>query len=91
MNFDRLAFAQQVLRAMTGQRVEKTAGLLGGLARGAGRVGSWAVQHPMPAVGMALGGLGLYQVGKASVQKAKAYNAGFHPAVQQQLATPLGQ
>lgn len=84
MNFGRLAFSQQVLRAIAGR--EKTAGLAGM----AGSALGWAASNPMKAVGVGLGGLGLYQVGKASVQKAKAYNTGFHPAVQQQLATPLG-
>lgn len=88
MNYGRLAFAQQVLRAMA---AEKTAGLIGGAVNLAGKAGGWALKNPGKAIGVGLGGLGLAAAGAASYQKAKAWNNGFNPAVHQQLATPLGQ
>lgn len=88
MNYSRLAFAQQVLRAMAS---EKTAGLVGGALNMAGKAGGWALKNPGKAIGVGLGGLGLAAVGSSAYQKAKAYNTGFNPAVHQQLATPLGQ
>ncbi len=85
MNYQRLAFAQAVLREMS-----KEAGLTSAIGNMALNAGKAAIANPGKALTIGAGALGVGGAAVAGVQKAKAYNKGFDPAVQQQMATPIG-
>jgi hypothetical protein len=91
--FQKLAFAQQVLRIQGGIEKRALLGAIGtvgkglfsagkGLVGGAGKVGGWAVQNPGKALGVGLGALAIGSELKAAPQKSKAFRAGFDPNVQ---------
>lgn len=51
--------------------------------------GKWAYNHPGKSLAIGLGGLGAVSAIGAGIGKAKAWNTGFHPAVQNFAANPL--
>lgn len=97
MTFAKLAAAQQALR-QAAAALEKNAlvkglfGAAGRLAVGAGkraiRAGSWAVQHPIPAAGLALGSLAAGSEIKGGYEKYKKNQAGFRPEIQEYQSQP---
>lgn len=94
MSFRQIARAQTFLRVAAGQELTKealVAGLIGKAALGVGKsIAGSAVKNPMGFVGKAMTAAGVASEAGGAVQKAKAYNVGFKPAVQQYMSTPLG-
>jgi len=79
MDYSRLAFTQRLLREVG---KNKEAGL-GSAVMGA------VARNPGKALGTGLGLLGVGATASVATNRAKAWNAGFNPAVHQQLATPI--
>ena len=84
--FQKLAFAQEVLRVQGGVEKRAWIGAIGGAAKGllagAGKLGGMALKNPGKALGVGLGAMAIGSELKAAPQKSKAFRAGFDPNVQ---------